>query len=222
MTPSARKTLWWYTLAASIGGAAFFFYVCAIEGWPPSSIQGVYLWPLASILSAFGSLVMLRRCYRDEPDAFSGFWQLSIVDLYSVIFFTALWMAVWRSVSPGDFVPHGIAISLLMGLAFTFCLLLSARRGFRESRAKIPFAAGLLLKSLGWLAVGALILLSSFWILYHRDLRRLGGILAYCTFLYSEGRQGLRGLNPVRIGLFFLPVGMALTWWIEKRRRDLP
>lgn len=222
MTPSARKTFWWYALAASMGGTSFFFYICLLESFPPKEMLGVYLWPLTSILIMIASILALRRCYRDEPGAFSGFWQLSIVDLYAVIFFAALWMAIWRSVSPNDFVSHGIAVSLFMGFALTFCLLLSARKGYPESREKIPFAIGLLLKTLGWLALGAIILLCSYWILYRYDLHRLAEILGYCMFVHSDGWHSLRVLNPVRIGLLFLPVGMALCWLIEKRRRVLP
>lgn len=218
MTPSARKTFWWYALAASMGGTAFFVFICIIETPPPAAMLGVYVWPLSCIATTVAAIWRLRRCYRDEPDAFRGFFQLSIIDLYAVVLFAALWMGGWRTLSMPNFVPTGVVISLLMTMSYALCLLVAARYGFTSSTSKIPYALGLQFKTVGWLSLGAMMVTILFLILYRGDFQQAWEVLRYCI-VGTMGRYMTDSLLlPLRVGLPFLPVGTLICWIVDRRK----
>lgn len=212
---SGRKTFWWSMLAASMGGTAFFVYICCIAGAPPPRMFAVYAWPAVCMAMSGISIYILRRIYRDEPGGIRGLWQLSIVDLYAIILFTALWMAAMRSAWPGSFLPVGIAVSLTMGLGYLVSMLVAARKGFAASRHKIPYAAGLVFKTTGLLALGALVVTCAFVLIYRGDMARALEVVSYCLFLESADRRFLRDIMPIRIGLVFLPMGLVICWWVR-------
>ena len=219
MTPAARKTFWWYALAASMGGTAFFLFICIIETPPPAAMLGVYVWPLSCIATSVAAIWNLRRYYRDEPDAFRGFFQLSIIDLSAVVLFAALWMGGWRAFSMDNFKPTGIVISLLMTVSYALCLLVAARSGFTSSKSKIPYALGLQFNAVGWLAFGAMIVTMLFLILYRGDFQRAWEVLNYCIAGKMAQFITRNEWLPIRVGLPFLPVG-TLIWWLIKGRTD--
>jgi hypothetical protein len=223
MTPSARKTFWWHALAASMGGTAFFVYMCILEQHlPPLSKYPVYIFPILVLALTAFSIKALRRCYHDEPATFRGFWQLSMLDLYAVVAFSALWMFAWCALSRSTFVPTGMIVSPLMGIGYALCLLISTRLGFITSISRIPFAAGLLFKILGWLSLGALALVCSYYIFYERGPTDARAILEYSILWRTIAWDTYEFMNPVRIGLPFLPVGTVICWLVEKRGRVLP
>jgi hypothetical protein len=164
------------------------------------------------------SVAALRHIYHSEPGGIRGLWQLSIIDLYALILFTALWMAVMRAARPEVFVPAGVGVSLTMGLGYAISLLVAARKGFKANRHKIPYAAGLLFKAAGLLALGALVATCIFMLIVNRGSSELRGLVAYCLFLNKSG--GDRVFEPVRNGLALLPAGMLLCWWVRRLKKE--
>ena len=220
LTLSRRKTILWHVLAGCMGANAFMVYDCINDGYLPVR-RSEYLFPIFILALTAFSIRALRRCYRDEPEAFRGFWQLSMLDLYAVIVFSALWMAAWCALSRSTFVPAGMIVSPLMGLGYALCLLISTRLGFTQSASRIPFAAGLLFKTLGWLALGALALICFYWLFYRREPTIARAILEYALLWRTFVQDTYAVVHPVRVALPFLPAGTLLCWSVEKRRRVL-
>lgn len=220
MTPLQRITLWWVTLAAGLGGLTFFVYLCSLYGPPTVGEVGIYSWPVISIFVATVSARALRRYYQTEPDAWRGFWQLSIIDLYAVIFFTAANMAIWKALYPAEFNPRGMVMSLIAGAGYSVCLLVSARQGCKDSVVKIPYALAMFFRAVGWMGAGALGAICLFLILYAHSLRAMVECVG-SIFFGSQSQQWGKEIVPIRVSLIFLPVGVLLGRVIKKWRRDV-
>lgn len=199
-----RKKYAWIVLASGVGGTLVFLVLCALDG-PPDIFE--YIWPICTSAAALIATLLLKKYYREEPETFAGLWQLSIVDLFAISFFAAVLMAGWRAAWPLAFVPAGIAVTLSLAAAFAFCLLFAARKGFQLPQAKITQALSVLMTSLGWTAVGTLVVLIAV-ILCYSVPHELAGFLA-AIFVYMDPWQSKNNwlVYSIRIGVICLPLG---------------
>jgi hypothetical protein len=157
------------------------------------------------------SIVRLYSIYRREPDRFSGLWQLSITDFYCDICFTALLLAAGRAIAPNDFVPVGIVVALLLGVAFLFSMLVAARKGYKRSLVKWIYALGMLLRSLGYMAVFVMIIVMPV-------ILMIGGPRLVVEFVSGIVLADYRDWFAVviRFGLICLPVGIGICKFVER------
>ncbi len=196
--------------ATTIGATILFIILCALKGPPRGREAGFYLWPAATILIAIFSARDLKRSYREEPGNFAGFWHLSIADFYAVILFTGLLMAIFKSAAPEHFIRLGIALPMLSGFAYLFCLLLATRKGHTHSTSKFPCAFAYLLIGFGWMAIGAILIICIVFVLMREigDLVRLFAIILGLTSERQFLDEGI--IIALRIGLIGLPIGLII------------
>ncbi|HLX65252.1 MAG TPA: hypothetical protein VKX17_28545 [Planctomycetota bacterium] len=211
MSRQHLKSVCWFMLAAGFGGSLTFALLCLQYG-PPGPIEmSVYWWPVCTLLLSAVSAGTLIKCHRAAPESFGGHWHLSLVDLIAISFFAALCMAAYRAVWPRSFLPSGVSVALTLAAGFTFCLLFAARKGHSRSHVKIAFAAGLLCKSLGVIAVGTLVSISIVIVCYD-NFFALCGYIDEALFFGHDAGISLSILNwPLRIGLLCFPLGYALS-----------
>jgi hypothetical protein len=211
MTLASQKKLWWMVLPGSFGSLAFFAVLFAIKG-PLSKREMIfYLWPVISIAAFVVSIVRLYSIYRREPDGFSGLWQLTITDFYCDICFTALSMAVARAMAPNDFVPVGIVLAVLLGVAYLVSMLVAARKGFRRSLVKWIYALGMLLRSLGFMAAVVVLIVVPLIMIGG------GGPGEVSQFMSQIAWPKYRNwpTDVIRIAMICLPVGIGICKFVE-------
>lgn len=206
-----RKTTCWILLAASVGATLLFAVLCVLKG-PPNWRRegGFYVWPVATVLISVFSAISLKRSYRAEPGNFAGFWHLSIVDFYAVTLFTALSMGLFRAAWPYEFISVGIAVSLVLGFTYLFCLLIAARNGY-DHGAKYGSALSFFLRGFGWMAVGSVgIIFVVFLIMF--DIHGLiNTVQAILSLRLDEHLLADGILVGIRAGLLGLPIGVVLN-----------
>ena len=206
-----RKSTGWILLAASVGATLLFAVLCVLKGPPNWNREGgFYAWPVATVLISIFSVISLKRSYRAEPEDFAGFWHLSIVDFYAVTLFTAASMGILRAAWPADFISAGIAVSLVLGFAYLFCLLLAARKGY-DHAAKYGSALSFYLMGFGWMAVGSVGITLVVFVLM-RDAEGFFDVIQQILFMRQDDRFLASGiLVAIRAGALGLPVGILLS-----------
>lgn len=206
-----RKTTGWILLAASVGATLLFAVLCMLKGPPKWNREGgFYAWPLATVLISVFSAISLKRSYRAEPGNFAGFWHLSIVDFYAVTLFAAVSMAIFRAAWPAYFIAVGIAVSLVLGFAYLFCLLIAARKGY-DHAAKYGGALSFFLMGFGWMTVGSVGIIFVVFVLM-RDVDGFFNVIQEILFMRLGNRLLETGIIvAIRAGLLGLPIGIALS-----------
>lgn len=207
-----RKTIGWILLAASVGATLLFAVLCVLKGPPKWGREGgFYAWPVATVLISIFSAISLKRSYRAEPGNFAGFWHLSIVDFYAVTLFTALSMGLFRAVWPASFISVGIAVSLVLGFTYLFCLLLATRKGYDRGAAKYGCALSFLLMGFGWMTVGSVGIIFVVFLMM-RDLHGFINTMQAILSPRLDDKLLADGiLVGIRAGLFGLPIGIVLS-----------
>lgn len=205
-----RKTTCWILLAASVGATLLFAVLCVLKGPPKWNREGgLYAWPVATVLISVFSAISLKRSYRAEPGNFAGFWHLSIVDFYAVTLFTAVSMGIFRAAWPDDFIAVGIAVSLVLGFTYLFCLLIAARKGY-DHAAKYGSALSFFLMGFGWMTVGSVGIIFVVFVLM-RDVDGFFNVIQEILFMRLGNRLLETGIIvAIRAGLLGLPIGIAL------------
>ena len=150
-----RKIIAWILLGLNVGATLLFAILFSFKGPLGPRERWFYLWPVITALGVIFSTLSLKRSYRTEPESFSGFWHLSIIDFYAVTVFTALLMAAFRAAWPSYFIPTGAITALFFAIIYLFCLLISARMGTTGMPQKYVRALCFLLLTLGWMSVGS-------------------------------------------------------------------
>jgi len=170
-------------------------------------------------ITALVSGIVLRRSYRLEPANFSGFWHLSLVDLWASMFYAALLMFVFRAIWPDRFVPIGMVVTVVLALGFTFCLLLAARKGCTTLRLKILCAQSYFWGSLGWMAVGMFVFIIAFIGVVENELGKSMKALVVLIDIFSDvgGSTDRLVFNVVRVGFVCIPLSWALRKYVERQ-----
>jgi hypothetical protein len=207
MDMMTRKSIWWYGLAAAVGGTLMFVYLLILEGMrgPPARI---YFWPAGTVTLMLVSIFRLRSCYRAEPGPSEGFWQLSISDLIVAALLLGAMLTGFQAAWPRYFLQAGIPAAFLTGAHFVAGMLVAARRGIQSKSTKYLFGVGFLLRNYGALGVGTGIILFIV-ILLLGDSHQAFDYLACAVFLHDRPHEGW-AYYPVRAGILMLPVGLVL------------
>lgn len=211
---SALKRIAWLFFSAGIALLTFL----AWDIWRGlGSITSALRFEVAAVSAILISGAILRGLYRLQPPQPRGPWQVSLAECLSVVLFAGIWMLLWRTYSPSDFMPDGARLGLLATLWLLMSLLAASRCQCREFPLKLYFAAGLLLKSFGYFSWGALLMLSI--------LRLLdGGLISFYALwkeLFFEPWFGgdLWDLFA-RVGLFGWPVGFTICGLVRFKLID--
>ncbi|HLX65256.1 MAG TPA: hypothetical protein VKX17_28565 [Planctomycetota bacterium] len=156
MPPSTRKLNWWLLLVSSAVVCAVMGYCFVwnlLFGYNHGEGYLFALWFALDALLVTLSLFKLRRCYREEPSGWTGRWQLSLIDLLSIVILTGLSMALFKAAMLSNaqdnlerdhFLYEGVPISFGIGVAWTAALLFAARTGSKGTLDKW-------FEALGWL-----------------------------------------------------------------------
>lgn len=207
------KTIWWFGLAAGIGGTLMFGALC-IQFGPPSRRESIfYLWPLCTVGLSIIAALGLRRCYRLEPAQHGGLWQLSLRDLLVISFFAAFFLAAFKGTWPESFVYVGVPWALVSTALCVAGLLVAARKGIAGAARRYCFAAGFMLRLYGALGVGA-----SLVIIVVVLVIDLGGVGEFCSKVFSTRPIDEAFLfYPIRAGFVCLLPGLLLCHLAQRK-----
>ena len=211
-----RKSVCWMLLFAD-AGTMIFFLLIILGGEAITLTFKMSLLLFLTVLTAVVSGLVLKRSYRLEPANFSGFWHLSLADLLTATFFTALLMTAFRAIWPDSFVPVGVVVTIALGLGFTFCMLLAARKGCLAIRLKIVCALGYFLSTLGFMTVGMFFFVISFMSIIdgsmHESLREIRKLLN--VFVEPRYSGSTEFYSIIRAGIPCILIGYCLRKWAD-------
>jgi len=214
MRMSWRKVISWSLLALGAGGTLYHVWLAAI-----STGESEWLWrSLHTLPLALMPAVPLYYCYRAEPLAGTGRWQIGLADLLVVVLSTGLLMAGMHELADACYdecLPPRFVFPFLWGALLLTGLFVATRRGF-HGLARWFYAAGIFGCVYGALALGAIAVQLPY-------LIATGGGDEVRIFFVKLLWQG-PGLNergfpenpwiyvPLHLGLIALPAGVLLCW----------
>lgn len=169
MSVSERKSFWWCVLASCAGVGLYLladFYSIKRGPYHDSPAGLIYLEALLGAIA----LKRLSACYDAEPANRNGRWQLSLIDLLSVLFFVGTAMTLFQSLDGNGFLYRGLPISLGLGVGYVAGLLIASRtRPGLDAFERWCFALSRLAFGIGSVFLHGIVLLVALWAILRDD-----------------------------------------------------
>lgn len=172
MTIAMQKKLLWIAFAVTLQTWMFVFLSLALHlifyrgptTYPASIVTlAVLAMPCTEIVRTF-----LMDCYRREPPAWTGRWQLALSDLILISLFGAITMAVARRLDTDAFFLFGLPFVLTLTVEFALAMLFTERIGFPSKRLRVVMALCMVVGTVGATIMTGVVLISCAFVHFYR------------------------------------------------------